>query len=185
MPVACPSSNLKRLPKPSSASRPLRLSGPCGRCRRYAFFAQTFVHRVFRWRVLSFLRKDRLIRTVRVAIFDGGLPKGHPVTKWAKPIDPPGIGDAWSELQKHGVGVTSAFLWAHRPVQAAGPPVRACGPLSCLDTTPGQDPYELYEVLGRIDSVLVSKKYDFINLSIGPISAGRGRRRSRLDGCAG
>lgn len=106
---------------------------------------------------------------IRVAIFDGGLPKGHPVTKWAKPIDPPGIGDAWSELQKHGVGVTSAFLFGHiDPSRPLGRPYAPVDHYRVLDTTPGQDPYELYEVLGRIDSVLVSKKYDFINLSIGP-----------------
>jgi hypothetical protein len=37
-----------------------------------------------------------------------------------------------------------------------------------LDTVPTKDPHELYEVLARIDEVLVTKKYDFINLSIGP-----------------
>lgn len=106
---------------------------------------------------------------IRVAIFDGGLPKGHPVTKWAKPIDPPGIGDAWDEFQKHGVGVTSAFLFGHiDPSKPLGRPYAPVDHYRVLDTTPGQDPHELYEVLGRIDSVLVNKKYDFINLSIGP-----------------
>jgi Subtilase family len=106
---------------------------------------------------------------IRVAIFDGGLPKGHPMTKWAKPIDLPGIGAAWDEFQKHGVGVTSAFLFGHiDPSKPLGRPFAPVDHYRVLDTTPGQDPHELYEVLGRIDSVLVSKKYDFINLSIGP-----------------
>lgn len=106
---------------------------------------------------------------IRVAIFDGGLPKGHPVTKWAKPIDPPGIGDAWDEFQKHGVGVTSAFLFGHiDPSKPLGRPYAPVDHYRVLDTTPGQDPHELYEVLARIDSVLVNKQYDFINLSIGP-----------------
>jgi hypothetical protein len=38
-----------------------------------------------------------------------------------------------------------------------------------LDTTPGQDFHELYEVLARIDQVLVENDYQFINLSIGPL----------------
>ncbi|MFZ8368805.1 peptidase S8 and S53, subtilisin, kexin, sedolisin, partial [Staphylococcus aureus] len=37
-----------------------------------------------------------------------------------------------------------------------------------VDTAPGQNPYELYEVLDRIKNVLASTKYDFINLSLGP-----------------
>src|SRR5690606_37492403 len=32
----------------------------------------------------------------------------------------------------------------------------------------GQNPYELYEVLNRIDDILSEKKYEFINFSIGP-----------------
>jgi len=106
---------------------------------------------------------------IRAAIFDGGVPKGHPVTKWAKLIDPPGIGTALDEFQKHGVGVTSAFLFGH--IDPAKPLSRPYAPVDhyrVLDTTPGQNPHELYEVLGRIDNILVSKKYDFINLSIGP-----------------
>jgi hypothetical protein len=106
---------------------------------------------------------------IRVAIFDGGLPKGHPITKWAKPIDPPGIGVAWDEFQKHGVGVTSAFLFGHiDPSKPLGRPYAPVDHYRVLDTAPDQDPHELYEVLGRIDSVLVAKKYDFINLSVGP-----------------
>src|SRR5262249_23879895 len=29
---------------------------------------------------------------IRVATFDGGIPKGHPLTRWTKVIEPPGIG---------------------------------------------------------------------------------------------
>ena len=116
--------------------------------------------------------KGALDPNIRVAIFDGGIPKGHPITKWAKAIEPAGIGDAWDEFQKHGVGVTSAFLFGH--IDPAEPLSRPYAPVDhyrVLDTEPGEDPHELYEVLGRIDNVLVSKKYDFINLSIGPYPA--------------
>lgn len=106
---------------------------------------------------------------IRVAIFDGGIPKGHPITKWAKPIEPTGIGAPWDEFQKHGVGVTSAFLFGH--IDPSKPVSRPYAPVDhyrVLDTAPGQDPHELYEVLHRIDTTLVSKKYDLINLSVGP-----------------
>jgi hypothetical protein len=107
--------------------------------------------------------------TIRAAIFDGGLPSGHPLTAWATPIDATGVGAAWTEFQKHGVAVTSAFLFGHiDPTKPLPRPYSAVDHYRVLDTTPGQNPHELYDVLGRIDHVLVNKRYDFINLSIGP-----------------
>lgn len=106
---------------------------------------------------------------IRAAIFDGGLPKDHLFDKWVKSIDPPGIGQTIAEFQKHGVGVTSAFLFGH--IDPAKPVERPYAPVDhyrVMDTAPEQNPHELYEVLGRIDQVLVDKHYDFINLSIGP-----------------
>ena len=106
---------------------------------------------------------------IRVAIFDGGIPKGHPLTRWAKIIEPVGIGSAIPECQKHGVGVTSAFLFGHiDPAKALGRPYASVDHYRVLDTAPNQNPLELYEVLGRIDKVLVEKEYDLINISIGP-----------------
>jgi Subtilase family len=106
---------------------------------------------------------------LRSVIFDGGLPEGHPLTKWATPIDAPGVGPANDELLGHGVGVTSAFLFGHLRANKDAP--RPFGPVHhyrVIDTIPGQNPYELYEVLDRIESVLTTSKYDFINLSLGP-----------------
>lgn len=106
---------------------------------------------------------------IRVAIFDGGIPKGHPVRKWVKAIEPPGIGKTIGSFEKHGVGVTSAFLFGH--IDPAKPLERPYAPVDhyrVLDTAPGQNPHELYEVLGRIDQVLVTKDYQLVNLSIGP-----------------
>ncbi len=37
-----------------------------------------------------------------------------------------------------------------------------------LDEQDGKDPFELYDVLGRIKAILSQNHYDFINLSIGP-----------------
>lgn len=114
-------------------------------------------------------RRGPLDPGIRVAIFDGGIPEKHPILGWVKSIEPPGIGAPYDEFQKHGVGVTSAFLFGH--IDPAGKLPRPYAPVDhyrVLDTTPGQDPHELYEVLDRIDRVLVEKHYDFINLSVGP-----------------
>jgi hypothetical protein len=106
---------------------------------------------------------------IRVAIFDGGIPKGHPILKWVKPIEPPGIGTTIGEFQKHGVGVTSAFLFGHiDPKQPIPRPYAPVDHYRVLDAAPGQNPHELYEVLARVDQVLVEKDYQFVNLSIGP-----------------
>ncbi len=106
---------------------------------------------------------------IRAAIFDGGLPAKHPLTKWATPIDAPGVGAPEDSLLRHGVGVTSAFLFGHlQPNKPAPRPFAPVHHYRVVDTTPGQDPYELYEVLDRIKNVLASTKYDFINLSLGP-----------------
>jgi hypothetical protein len=106
---------------------------------------------------------------LRVAIFDGGVPKGHPIGKWVKAIEPPGIGKTIPDFQKHGVGVTSAFLFGHiDPANPLPRPYANVDHYRVLDTAPGQNRHELYEVLGRIDRVLVDKNYHLINFSIGP-----------------
>ena len=107
--------------------------------------------------------------SIPVAIFDGGIPDGHPLHTWANPIDPPGIGSTIPQLQEHGVAVTSAFFFGHvDPSNAISRPYAPVDHYRVLDTTPGQNPHTLFDVLGRIDNVLVNNHYDFINLSIGP-----------------
>ena len=107
--------------------------------------------------------------TIRVAIFDGGVPQHHLLNTWTKPVDVGGIGGSMPGYEKHGAAVTSAFLFGHidpdKPINRPYAPVHH---YRVLDTTPGQNPHELYEVLGRIDKVLIENDYDFINLSIGP-----------------
>ena len=106
---------------------------------------------------------------IRVAIFDGGIPKGHPINKWAKPIEAQGVGKSISLFQKHGVAVTSSFLFGHiDPTKPISRPYATVDPYRVLDATPGQDPHEFYEVLGRIDKILVEKGLRLHNLCIGP-----------------
>ena len=112
---------------------------------------------------------DVIDPATRVAIFDGGIPKGHPLRKWVKAIDPPGIGKTIGDFQKHGVGVTSAFLFGHiDPTKPLDRPYAAVDHYRVLDAMPGQNPHELYEVWGASTKFSSEKDYQFINLSIGP-----------------
>lgn len=105
----------------------------------------------------------------KVAVFDGGLPANHALTQWATAIDAPGVGISHPVFLTHGVGVTSALLFGHIDPNAPVPrPYTNVDHYRVLDTAPGQNPHELYEVLDRIARVLASKKYDFVNLSLGP-----------------
>jgi len=106
---------------------------------------------------------------IKAAIFDGGIPDGHPITRWAIPHDVPGIGAKVPELLEHGVGVTSAFLFGHIDPNSPLPrPYSYVDHYRVLDDIPGENPVELYEILDRISNVLKTSKYDFINISLGP-----------------
>lgn len=108
-------------------------------------------------------------KKIKAAIFDGGLPPAHPFGPWASAQDVSGVGPAVDEFLSHGTGVTSAFLFG--PVDPARPlpqPYADVDHYRVLDGDPGQNLHELYEVLDRITGVLDSRKYDFVNLSIGP-----------------
>ena len=107
----------------------------------------------------------------RVAILDGGLPAQHPLSKW--------VAKAWAVDEaagddpggpEHGLGVTSAFLFG--PIEPGKPAAR---PFSLVDNirvlddlTNEEDPLELYRTLGNIEEVLISRQYEFLNLSLGP-----------------
>ena len=81
----------------------------------------------------------------------------------------PGMESASPELESHGVAVTSAALFGHiNPKQAIPPPYSRIDHYRVVDENPNQNPFELYEVLDRIENVLSTKSYDFVNLSIGP-----------------
>jgi hypothetical protein len=107
---------------------------------------------------------------LRVAIFDGGLPEGHPVTAWATPIDATGGGEIVPGYADHGAAVTSAFLFGHiNPAKPLPRPYAAVDHYRVFDgVSAQQDPHELAIVLERIDSVLSHRRYDLVNLSIGP-----------------
>ena len=106
---------------------------------------------------------------IKVAIFDGGVPSNHPICRWVTPYEVGGLAPAAPELYEHGVGVTSAFLFGHiDPTIPLPQPYSYVDHYRVVDNAPGQNRYELYEVLDRIKNVLDSNNYDFINLSLGP-----------------
>lgn len=107
----------------------------------------------------------------KVAILDGGLPQQHVIGPWLKSYrildskaedDPGGL--------EHGLAVTSAFLFG--PIQPNGiaqRPFSFVDHLRVLDKDADEeDPLELYRTLGFIEEVLLSRHYEFINLSLGP-----------------
>jgi hypothetical protein len=112
---------------------------------------------------------DPLDSNIKVAIFDGGIPENHPILRWTNIYNVPGIGKAVPELLEHGVGVTSAFLFGHIDPKIPLPqPYSYVDHYRVLDDIPGENPYELFEILDRIKDVLETNNYDFINLSLGP-----------------
>ena len=112
---------------------------------------------------------DPIDSNVKVAIFDGGIPDTHPMCRWAKSLDFPNMRPASEELLTHGVGVTSAFLFGYIDPKIPLPrPFCYLDHYRVLDDVPGQNPFELYEVLDRIINTLKTISYDFINLSLGP-----------------
>ncbi|MBF0341167.1 MAG: S8 family peptidase [Magnetococcales bacterium] len=107
----------------------------------------------------------------KVAIIDGGLPKRHPLAAWLgsyRLLDVKASDDP--QAPEHGLGVTSAFLFGPiTPGNAASQPFSFVDHLRVLDRkTKGEDPFELYRTLGMIEEVLLSRQYQFINLSLGP-----------------
>ena len=108
--------------------------------------------------------------TTVAAIFDGGVPMAHPLSIWVKSIDAPGVGPALPEYLEHGIGVTSAFLFGHAdPSRPLPRPYCRVDHYRVLDAVPGQNPFELYEVLERIKTVLDSRTYPLVNISLGPV----------------
>ncbi|WP_446039454.1 S8 family peptidase [Streptomyces sp. SID1121] len=106
--------------------------------------------------------------SIRMAVFDGGLPHDSPVAPWAQSFDSPGVGPAVEEYLAHGHMVTSAALFGSlKPGKPAPRPFSSVDHYRILDGHE-EESYSLYETLRRIRDVLDEKNYDFVNLSLGP-----------------
>lgn len=108
----------------------------------------------------------------RVVILDGGIPKQNPLTsQWLKSYK---VSDQNAKDNpggpEHGLAVTSAYLFG--PLTPGGVAQRPYAPVNhirVLDSDANsEDPLELYRTLGHIEEVLMSRQYDFVNLSLGP-----------------
>lgn len=109
---------------------------------------------------------------LRAAVFDGGISDEMSRTAFADAHEPDDIGSAVDGYVDHGTGVTSAVLFGPLIKGAALPrPYGIVDHYRVLDEHSDNDPYELYDALKRIRDVLQSRKYAFINLSIGPCLA--------------
>ncbi|MFC7502571.1 S8 family peptidase [Nocardioides sp. CPCC 206347] len=105
----------------------------------------------------------------RVAVFDGGLPDSHVLGRWATAHEPDEIGTPGAGQADHGHDVTSALLFGNlTPGQAAPQPYCHVDHFRVIDADAAADPFELYDVLSRIQDVLTDRQYEFLNLSIGP-----------------
>lgn len=111
---------------------------------------------------------DAIAPNLRVAVFDGGLPKSSPLLAWAAAYDVAGVGDSHPDLLWHGETVTSAVLFGSADGDKLDRPTCCVDHYRVLDTESENDPFELYDVLERINSVLDAKPYEFVSLSIGP-----------------
>jgi hypothetical protein len=105
----------------------------------------------------------------RVAILDGGLPAHHHVAAWATQRKLNAAGD-FAGGPEHGLGVTSAFLFGPiLPGVVAQKPYSNVDHVRVLDgETSLDDPLKLYRSLALVEEVLLSRQYEFINLSLGP-----------------
>lgn len=113
---------------------------------------------------------------LRAAVFDGGLTREVDFSPFANAHEPDGIGTAVPGYVEHGTAVTSAVLFG--PLTKNEELARPYGVVDhyrVLDERSGtgeegsgHSSFELYDALARIRDVLQTRKYSFVNLSIGP-----------------
>jgi len=108
---------------------------------------------------------------LRVAILDGGLPANHPLGPWLESYREMDEGATNAPgYEQHGLAVASAFLFGPlKPSEAPSLPPAKVSVFRVLDShTDSEDPFELYRTLGFVEEVLLSRSFDYVNLSLGP-----------------
>ena len=106
---------------------------------------------------------------LRIAQFDGGLPTGSPLHPWVSAFELSDLGPLVADCIEHGQHTASALLFGSLPtVGLAEQPRAHVDHYRVLDEASMTDPFELYDVIRRIDSVLSQRHYEFISMSIGP-----------------
>lgn len=108
---------------------------------------------------------------LKVAILDGGIKEQSVFTPWLSSYK---VSDSTAfdcpNGPEHGTGVTSAFLFGPlKGNELAARPFSFVDHIRVLDSnTSSEDPLELYRTLTHIEDVLISRQYEFINISLGP-----------------
>lgn len=114
---------------------------------------------------------EPLSREPKVAILDGGLPDHHVLAPFVRRYrkSDEAADDAVDGVE-HGLGVTSALLLGPvEPGKLASRPYSYVDHFRVVDAlTDEEDPFELYRTLGHVEEVLLSRQYEYINLSLGP-----------------
>ncbi|MGV0624956.1 S8 family peptidase [Mycolicibacter minnesotensis] len=107
--------------------------------------------------------------SLRVAVFDGGLPEDTVLQPWVTSY-PVTDGQAVDNYVTHGHDVTSALLFGSvDPDQEIERPYSHVDHYQVLDSiADADDPFELYSVITRIETILSQRNYDFVSISIGP-----------------
>lgn len=107
--------------------------------------------------------------TPRIAVFDGGLSERSVLAPYARSIDVAHLGEPDAELLAHGFDVTSSVLFGSlTPGAVIEAPSFGVDHYRVLDADSRNDPFELYDVLARIRSVLEEERPQYVNLSLGP-----------------
>lgn len=108
--------------------------------------------------------------TLRVAVFDGGMPRAPDLSAWVKKRKTRGVGVSAPALVNHGLAVTSAVLFG--PIENGRPlgrPYAAVDHFRVLDAATAQDPQgEYFPIVRRIRDVIQTRRPSFVVISIGP-----------------
>ncbi|EAY0362324.1 S8 family peptidase [Salmonella enterica subsp. enterica serovar Muenchen] len=106
---------------------------------------------------------------IKVAIFDGGLGIDD-FNHWVTEYTFNGNASTNAKLLSHGQDVTSTVLFGVLGSETEKLSVPYCNidHYRVLDSNVNNSDVDLFDVLIRIKSVLEQKKYDYINLSLGP-----------------
>lgn len=102
--------------------------------------------------------------SIRVAVFDGGVPEGSIIEPWVRRFETENIGDPIASSLLHGTGVSGALLFG--PLKSGS---RAERPYSFVDHYRVLDAAnDELTILHRILGVLEANNYKYANISVGP-----------------
>jgi hypothetical protein len=113
--------------------------------------------------------KEPVDPSLRVAIFDGGIPDKSPLLKWVESKEIDKLDKPFEKGIDHGQLVSSAFLFGSLKEGVSIPQPYAYVDLyRIFDINDKDDDFNLIKVISRIKKILTLNKYNFINISCGP-----------------